>query len=93
MRGTGFRRIMLGSRLAHYDISGHLGSGGIGDVYQAVDSKLGRSIALPMKIGCCTSSAARPEMMWSLAAISALVGDLRVDGPSSAPVLIMDAPS
>jgi serine/threonine protein kinase len=37
---------MIGSRLAHYDISAHIGSGGMGDVYQATDLKLGRSVAL-----------------------------------------------
>jgi eukaryotic-like serine/threonine-protein kinase len=37
---------MIGRRLAHYDITAHLGSGGMADVYQAIDSKLGRSVAL-----------------------------------------------
>jgi serine/threonine-protein kinase len=37
---------MIGKRLAHYDITAHLGSGGMGDVYQATDSKLGRSVAI-----------------------------------------------
>ena len=37
---------MIGSRLAHYDITAHLGSGGFGDVYQATDKKLGRSVAI-----------------------------------------------
>src|SRR5205823_4814291 len=37
---------MIGSKLAHYEITGHLGSGGMGDVYQATDSKLGRSVAI-----------------------------------------------
>lgn len=37
---------MIGSRLAHYEITSHLGSGGMGDVYQATDSKLGRSVAI-----------------------------------------------
>jgi eukaryotic-like serine/threonine-protein kinase len=37
---------MIGSRLAHYEITGHLGSGGMGDVYQATDTKLGRSVAI-----------------------------------------------
>jgi serine/threonine-protein kinase len=37
---------MIGTRLAHYEITVHLGSGGMGDVYQATDSKLGRSVAV-----------------------------------------------
>jgi serine/threonine protein kinase len=37
---------MIGTRLGHYEITGHLGSGGIGDVYQATDSRLGRSVAV-----------------------------------------------
>src|SRR5262245_5659267 len=37
---------MIGSRLAHYQVTGHLGSGGMGDVYRATDSKLGRSVAI-----------------------------------------------
>src|SRR5437773_9436675 len=37
---------MIGSKLAHYEITSHLGSGGMGDVYQATDAKLGRSVAI-----------------------------------------------
>src|SRR2546427_2458765 len=37
---------MIGTKLAHYEITSHLGSGGMGDVYQATDSKLGRSVAI-----------------------------------------------
>jgi serine/threonine-protein kinase len=37
---------MIGKQLAHYDITAHLGSGGMGDVYQATDSKLGRNVAI-----------------------------------------------
>src|SRR5678815_2325203 len=37
---------MIGTKLAHYEIISHLGSGGMGDVYQATDSKLGRSVAI-----------------------------------------------
>jgi serine/threonine protein kinase len=41
---------MLGTRLAHYEITSHLGSGGMGDVYQAADTKLGRSIAMKLLV-------------------------------------------
>src|SRR3974390_1254797 len=37
---------MIGTKLAHYEITSHLGSGGMGDVYQATDSKLGRGVAV-----------------------------------------------
>jgi serine/threonine protein kinase len=37
---------MIGTKLAHYEITSHLGSGGMGDVYQATDSKLGRRVAV-----------------------------------------------
>src|SRR5688572_32610158 len=37
---------MIGTRLGHYEITSHLGTGGMGEVYQAADSKLGRSVAI-----------------------------------------------
>jgi eukaryotic-like serine/threonine-protein kinase len=37
---------MIGTKLAHYEITSHIGSGGMGDVYQATDIKLGRSVAI-----------------------------------------------
>src|SRR5215475_10165138 len=37
---------MIGTKLAHYEIISHLGTGGMGEVYQATDSKLGRSVAI-----------------------------------------------
>src|SRR5262245_45462174 len=39
---------MIGRRLAHFEITNHLGSGGMGDVYQATDTKLGRSVAVKL---------------------------------------------
>ena len=37
---------MIGTKLAHYEITTHLGSGGMGEVYQATDTKLGRNVAI-----------------------------------------------
>jgi serine/threonine-protein kinase len=37
---------MIGTKLAHYEITSHLGTGGMGEVYQATDSKLRRSVAI-----------------------------------------------
>jgi eukaryotic-like serine/threonine-protein kinase len=37
---------MIGTKLAHYEITSHLGTGGMGEVYQATDSKLARSVAV-----------------------------------------------
>jgi serine/threonine protein kinase len=39
---------MIGTRLGHYEITAHIGAGGMGEVYQATDSKLGRSVAIKL---------------------------------------------
>ena len=36
----------VGSRLAHYDVTALIGEGGMGQVYQATDTKLKRQVAL-----------------------------------------------
>ena len=38
--------IQLGSKLAHYEIVSALGKGGMGEVWRAKDSKLGREVAI-----------------------------------------------
>ena len=50
---------MIGTKLAHYEITSHLGSGGMGDVYQATDSKLGRSVAIKLLPEAFTHDAER----------------------------------
>src|SRR6185503_2645679 len=37
---------MIGKKLAHYEITSHLGSGGMGEVYRARDTTLKRDVAL-----------------------------------------------
>ncbi len=38
--------LTLGDRLAHYDVTALIGEGGMGQVYQATDTKLKRQVAL-----------------------------------------------
>jgi eukaryotic-like serine/threonine-protein kinase len=37
---------MIGTKLGQYEITSHLGTGGMGEVYQATDTRLGRSVAI-----------------------------------------------
>ncbi len=38
--------LAVGSRLGHYDVTALIGEGGMGEVYQATDTKLNRQVAL-----------------------------------------------
>lgn len=39
-------RLASGARLGPYEVAGFLGAGGMGEVYRARDTRLGRSVAL-----------------------------------------------
>jgi serine/threonine-protein kinase len=41
---------MIGTRLGHYEIESSLGAGGMGKVYQARDTRLGRSVAVKVLV-------------------------------------------
>ena len=41
----------VGSRIAHYDVTALIGEGGMGEVYQATDTKLNRQVALGVDMG------------------------------------------
>ncbi len=40
--------LAVGSRLGYYDVTALIGEGGMGQVYQATDTKLNRRVALKM---------------------------------------------
>ena len=55
---------MIGKTLAHYEITAAIGKGGMGEVYQATDRKLGRNVAikvLPEEFAQDTERVARFE--------------------------------
>ena len=59
LAGTPDRSQMLGRQLGPYTVAGHLGAGGMGEVYRARDSKLGRDVAIKILPSHLTTDAER----------------------------------
>ena len=49
----------VGSRLGHYDVTALIGEGGMGQVYQATDTKLNRHVALKILLQAFASDSDR----------------------------------
>jgi eukaryotic-like serine/threonine-protein kinase len=65
--------LRIGGRLAHYEVIGRIGAGGMGVVYKARDTKLGRLVALKVLAdGSLASTTARARMLREARNASAL---------------------
>ena len=49
----------IGSKLGHYELVGALGAGGMGEVYRARDTKLGREVAIKLLLEEVSADPAR----------------------------------
>jgi len=55
---------MIGTRLGPYEITAKLGAGGMGEVYRATDTKLGREVALKVLPAEMAASPERLDRFW-----------------------------
>ncbi|MGH9672899.1 MAG: protein kinase domain-containing protein, partial [Bryobacteraceae bacterium] len=63
---------MTGRKIAHYVVEGQLGSGGMGVVYRATDTRLGRAVALKLVSEQAPTESAREQLLREARTASAL---------------------
>jgi len=63
---------VTGRRIAHYVVEGQLGSGGMGVVYRATDTRLGRAVALKLVSEQAPTESAREQLLREARTASAL---------------------
>ena len=87
---------LIGQHIGDYRVISRLGSGGMGEVYRAHDSRLGRDVAIKV---LPTNLARDPERLWRLEREARLLASLNhpnigaiygLEGAAAAPALILE---
>ena len=81
--------LQVGSRLGHYDVTALIGEGGMGQVYRATDTQLGRDVALKI---LPDAFAADPDRLARFQREAQVLASLNHPGIDATPRAIDDLP-